>query len=407
MRGVVVVVAICLCGSIAAAQDSRREKNLRLAELMWNQDYAGATKLAEQVVQLHEQQFGKNDDRTGLAAGDLAAVYKSHADFYRVQGQFAEAEHLYKRSLAIWEEVAGPNDPNTVSVREALAANTRREIKKPERWEVPKGTLLPPGGMEAMARPAQPLPPGTLRPAEQIPQAGKPVVAENAPIMPAVKAQEPKAAVTTQKSRTWSEWAFGSNSSDAKKAAEKSTSEAPNHRFRRELFQPFIRAVAGCRSTKETTDPLVTELKVLQMQGLSESEKNVYKIFEIVTGDQIKLFRLEEAKQQSNLFVGDTLKTMAELRVYKEKLEPVYNEAAAMAAQGKILVELGAPAFKEWNNAMARFVEIVEAEPFAQSAGTKYLDYANLKQVLAAKTAACMSTAADVINNGGVLPNRK
>ena len=36
------------------------------------------------------------------------------AELYRAQGHYAEAEPLYKRSLAIWEKALGPEHPDVL-----------------------------------------------------------------------------------------------------------------------------------------------------------------------------------------------------------------------------------------------------------------------------------------------------
>jgi len=41
---------------------------------------------------------------------------------YVAQGQYAQAEPLCKRSLAIWEKALGPNHPSVATALENLAA---------------------------------------------------------------------------------------------------------------------------------------------------------------------------------------------------------------------------------------------------------------------------------------------
>jgi tetratricopeptide (TPR) repeat protein len=43
---------------------------------------------------------------------DVAASLNNLAELYRAQGQYAQAEPLYKRSLAIVEKALGPDHPN-------------------------------------------------------------------------------------------------------------------------------------------------------------------------------------------------------------------------------------------------------------------------------------------------------
>jgi tetratricopeptide (TPR) repeat protein len=47
------------------------------------------------------------------------------AALYRDQGRYAEAEPLYQRALAIWEEALGPEHPNVATALENYAALLR------------------------------------------------------------------------------------------------------------------------------------------------------------------------------------------------------------------------------------------------------------------------------------------
>jgi tetratricopeptide (TPR) repeat protein len=69
--------------------------------------YARAEKLFAAAVKEAEQ-FGGNDPRLARSLNDLAAAYA-------VQGKYADAEPLYKRSLAILEKVYGPNAPSVAT----------------------------------------------------------------------------------------------------------------------------------------------------------------------------------------------------------------------------------------------------------------------------------------------------
>ena len=52
----------------------------------------------------------------------MAAVLNNLAGLYRTQGQYAQAEPLYKRALAIWEKALGPDHPDVATSLESLAA---------------------------------------------------------------------------------------------------------------------------------------------------------------------------------------------------------------------------------------------------------------------------------------------
>ena len=47
----------------------------------------------------------------------VAYVLNGLATLYLEQGRYAQAEPLYKRSLAIWEKALGPDDPTAAYVR--------------------------------------------------------------------------------------------------------------------------------------------------------------------------------------------------------------------------------------------------------------------------------------------------
>ena len=54
--------------------------------------------------------FGERDVRLAMTLGWLAYVYNS-------QGRYADAEPLYRRSLAILEKALGPEHPHVAAVR--------------------------------------------------------------------------------------------------------------------------------------------------------------------------------------------------------------------------------------------------------------------------------------------------
>jgi tetratricopeptide (TPR) repeat protein len=58
----------------------------------------------------------------------VAASLNNLAELYRAQGQYAQAEPLYKRSLAIVEKALGPDHPNVATSLNNLALlyKTRR-----------------------------------------------------------------------------------------------------------------------------------------------------------------------------------------------------------------------------------------------------------------------------------------
>ncbi len=63
-------------------------------------------------------------------AGDLlgkgvATSLNNLAALHKAQGRYAEAEPLYRRSLAIWEKALGPEHPNVATSLENYAALLR------------------------------------------------------------------------------------------------------------------------------------------------------------------------------------------------------------------------------------------------------------------------------------------
>ena len=51
----------------------------------------------------------------------MAQSLNNLALLYYTQGQYAQAEPLYKRSLAIWEKALGPDHPSVATSLENLA----------------------------------------------------------------------------------------------------------------------------------------------------------------------------------------------------------------------------------------------------------------------------------------------
>ncbi len=59
----------------------------------------------------------------------MATSLNNLAELYRTQGKYADAEPLYKRSLAIYEKALGPEHPHVATSLEnyaALLRNTER-----------------------------------------------------------------------------------------------------------------------------------------------------------------------------------------------------------------------------------------------------------------------------------------
>jgi tetratricopeptide (TPR) repeat protein len=64
-------------------------------------EYKRAFVVAKQALELAEKTYGNEDPRVGTSLGELGLLYKT-------LGNYAQAEPLYKRSLAIEEKSFGP-----------------------------------------------------------------------------------------------------------------------------------------------------------------------------------------------------------------------------------------------------------------------------------------------------------
>jgi tetratricopeptide (TPR) repeat protein len=83
--------------------------------------YDEAEPLYKQSLAIWEQQLGKyqRTDRPPLGYHHDNLAYADSlnnlAELYRTQGRYSEAEHLYERSLAIWEQQLGKDHPNVAN----------------------------------------------------------------------------------------------------------------------------------------------------------------------------------------------------------------------------------------------------------------------------------------------------
>ncbi|MEK6643371.1 MAG: tetratricopeptide repeat protein, partial [Planctomycetota bacterium] len=75
--------------------------------------YAKALKLYTLALEEAEK-FGPTDPRLATSLNNLAGLYDT-------QGDYAKAEPLYKRSLAIYEKALGPDHPNVATSLNNLA----------------------------------------------------------------------------------------------------------------------------------------------------------------------------------------------------------------------------------------------------------------------------------------------
>ncbi len=64
----------------------------------------------------------------------MAASLNNLAELYRAQGQYAQAEPLYKRALVVFEKALGPDHPDVATSLNNLAA-LYRATKRDEEAE--------------------------------------------------------------------------------------------------------------------------------------------------------------------------------------------------------------------------------------------------------------------------------
>ena len=67
-------------------------------------DYARAEELLQRTLAIREAASDENK-------ANVAKIYNSQAEMYRAQGQYAKAEALYLKAIAIVEQSVGANDP--------------------------------------------------------------------------------------------------------------------------------------------------------------------------------------------------------------------------------------------------------------------------------------------------------
>ena len=77
--------------------------------------YAQAEPLYKRSLVIFEKSLGPDDPKVAVILNNLALLYST-------QGQYAQAESLYKRSLEIYEKAFGPDDPNVAMSLNNLAA---------------------------------------------------------------------------------------------------------------------------------------------------------------------------------------------------------------------------------------------------------------------------------------------
>jgi CHAT domain-containing protein/Tfp pilus assembly protein PilF len=118
MSGVVILPTVPAAQSLEDALKFAEEAN----ELFKQHRYADAEPLYRRALAIYEQGpelFQRKYDR--LASGFIAVTLNNLAELYRAQARYADAELLHKRSLAIKEKALGSNDPAVATSLQNLA----------------------------------------------------------------------------------------------------------------------------------------------------------------------------------------------------------------------------------------------------------------------------------------------
>ena len=123
------LVCLALWPAHASAQGGLWETYMAAGVKAYQQgNYPKAERQLEAALKEAEG-FGPQDPRLATSLNDLGEVY-------RLQGKYAEAEPLYKRSLAIYEKALGPEHPNVATSLENYAALLRKTGRSDEATEM-------------------------------------------------------------------------------------------------------------------------------------------------------------------------------------------------------------------------------------------------------------------------------
>ena len=129
MLAMLVLPLVMAYGS--AEETSWEDLNRRAVALNEQGQHSEAIKLEEEALQVAQEKFGYNNSRVGISLKNLA-------EFYLAQGNSAEAESLFRRSLAILLMTYTRNHPAVVSVLHNLTVlfeNTDSEGEAAKKME--------------------------------------------------------------------------------------------------------------------------------------------------------------------------------------------------------------------------------------------------------------------------------
>ncbi len=117
------LLCLLLWPAHAVAQQGDWDRHMRAGDAAYQQgNYAEAVKQTKAALSLAEA-FGPNDPRLAQTLNNLAFLYET-------QGNYAEAEPLFKRALAMREKVLGPTHPDVATTLEDYAELLRKTKRK-------------------------------------------------------------------------------------------------------------------------------------------------------------------------------------------------------------------------------------------------------------------------------------
>jgi CHAT domain-containing protein/Tfp pilus assembly protein PilF len=134
---VVVEAALFMVGIIAPANAQLADPNTilkRFGEFYEAGDYSAALVEAQKLEAVVKARFGVNGANYGIALNTLAVVHET-------QGNYQEAEGLYKRALTIKEKALGANDPSVAQTLNNLANVCYKQGRYQEAEELYKRAL--------------------------------------------------------------------------------------------------------------------------------------------------------------------------------------------------------------------------------------------------------------------------
>ncbi len=119
------VLSLLLWPACTAAQKTLWEKDNAAGMEAYQQGRYGEAEKRWLAALEEAENFGPDDERLATSLNNLAALYYS-------QGNYAEAEPLFKRSLALREKALGPDHPNLALMLENYAVLLRNMQRNAE-----------------------------------------------------------------------------------------------------------------------------------------------------------------------------------------------------------------------------------------------------------------------------------